>query len=159
MIADAFQTVLGCNVEIRMNLVISACSPPKSARAAASHFFGLFSCSRRMLHKSYLTSITDSECEKHAVTNSLRSCQGNVLRARSVRSSANASSRMSSASDQGDVYSVMCTPHMPPDDKRPEHDTDVLCWRRTPLSKDQGETPNNKSSRLIGRVLPCTAAG
>ncbi|KAL0738922.1 hypothetical protein Bca4012_015132 [Brassica carinata] len=157
MIADSFQTVLGCNVEIRMNLVISACSPPKSARAAASHFFGLFSCSRRMLHKSYLTSITDSECEKHAVTNSLRSCQGNVLRARSVRSSANASSRMSSASDQGDVYSVMCTPHMPPGDKRLEDDTDVLCWRRTPLGK--GETPNNKSSRLIGRVLPCTAAG
>ncbi|KAF8086223.1 hypothetical protein N665_0632s0042 [Sinapis alba] len=158
MIADSFQTVLGYNVEIRMNLVISACSPPKSAKAAASLFFGLFSCSRRMLHKSYLTTITDSD-HSPEVTNSLRSCQGNVLRARSVRSSANASSRMSSASDQGDVYSIMCTPHMPQDDKRPEDDNDVLCWRRTPLAKGQGETQNNKSSRLIGRVLPCTAAG
>ncbi|KAF3598206.1 hypothetical protein DY000_02027262 [Brassica cretica] len=159
MIADSFQSVLGCNVEIRMNLVISACSPPKSARAAGRLFSGLFSCSRRMLHKStYLTSINDSD-HSPEVTNSLRSCQGNVLRARSVRSSANASSRMSSASDQGDAYSVMCTPHMPQDDKRPEDDTDVLCWRRTPLGKGQGETPNNKSSRLIGRVLPCTAAG
>ncbi|RIA04280.1 hypothetical protein BRARA_K01482 [Brassica rapa] len=159
MIADSFQTVLGCNVEIRMNLVISECSPPKSARAAGRLFSGLFSCSRRMLHKStYLTTINDSD-HSPEVTNSLRSCQGNVLRARSVRSSANASSRMSSASDQGDVYSVMCTPHMPQDDKRPGDDTDVLCWRRTPLGKGQGETPNNKSSRLIGRVLPCTAAG
>ncbi|CAN6879627.1 unnamed protein product [Brassica oleracea] len=159
MIADSFQSVLGCNVEIRMNLVISACSPPKSGRAAGRLFSGLFSCSRRMLHKStYLTSINDSD-HSPEVTNSLRSCQGNVLRARSVRSSANASSRMSSASDQGDAYSVMCTPHMPQDDKRPEDDTDVLCWRRTPLGKGQGETPNNKSSRLIGRVLPCTAAG
>ena len=118
MIADSFQSVLGCNVEIRMNLVISACSPPKSARAAGRLFSGLFSCSRRMLHKStYLTSINDSD-HSPEVTNSLRSCQGNVLRARSVRSSANASSRMSSASDQGDAYSVMCTPHMPQDDKR-----------------------------------------
>ncbi|KAJ4899560.1 Protein STICHEL-like 2 [Raphanus sativus] len=158
-IADSFQTVLGCNVEIRINLVISECSPPKSARAAGRLFSGLFSCSRRMLHKSYLTTITDSDHHSPEVTNSLRSCQGNVLRARSVRSSANASSRMSSASDQGDVYSAMCTPHMPPGDKRPEDDTDVLCWRRTPLGKDQGETQNSKSSRLIGRVLPCTAAG
>nr|VDC83406.1 unnamed protein product [Brassica rapa] len=135
MIADSFQTVLGCNVEIRMNLVISECSPPKSARAAGRLFSGLFSCSRRMLHKStYLTTINDSD-HSPEVTNSLRSCQGNVLRARSVRSSANASSRMSSASDQGDVYSVMCTPHMPQDDKRPGDDTDVLCWRRTPLGK------------------------
>ncbi|KAG2263248.1 hypothetical protein Bca52824_070327 [Brassica carinata] len=142
MIADSFQSVLGCNVEIRMNLVISACSPPKSGRAAGRLFSGLFSCSRRMLHKStYLTSINDSD-HSPEVTNSLRSCQGNVLRARS-----------------GDAYSVMCTPHMPQDDKRPEDDTDVLCWRRTPLGKGQGETPNNKSSRLIGRVLPCTAAG
>lgn len=123
-IADSFQSVLGCNVEIRMNLVISSCSPqPKSGKAAAaSLFFGLFSCSRRMLHKSYLTTTgTDSDfaSEKMAVTNSLRSCQGNVLRARSVRSSANASSRMSSASDQGDVNSAMCTPHdMPQGDKR-----------------------------------------
>ncbi|ESQ54838.1 hypothetical protein EUTSA_v10024379mg [Eutrema salsugineum] len=161
LIADSFQSVLGCNVEIRMNLVISACSPPKSAKAAASLFFGIFSCSRRMLHKSsYLTTRTGSECayEKQAVTNSLRSCQGNVLRARSVRSSANASSRMSSASDEGDANSVMCTPHMPPGDKGPEDDADVLCWRRTPLGKDRGETQNNKSSRIIGRVLPCTAA-
>uniref|UniRef100_M4DRR5 MI domain-containing protein n=1 Tax=Brassica campestris TaxID=3711 RepID=M4DRR5_BRACM len=136
MIADSFQTVLGCNVEIRMNLVISECSPPKSARAAGRLFSGLFSCSRRMLHKStYLTTINDSD-HSPEVTNSLRSCQGNVLRARSVRSSANASSRMSSASDQGDVYSVMCTPHMPQDDKRPGDDTDVLCWRRTPLGKN-----------------------
>lgn len=117
-IADSFQTVLGCNVEIRINLVISECSPPKSARAAGRLFSGLFSCSRRMLHKSYLTTITDSDHHSPEVTNSLRSCQGNVLRARSVRSSANASSRMSSASDQGDVYSAMCTPHMPPGDKR-----------------------------------------
>ncbi|CAN6914505.1 unnamed protein product [Brassica oleracea] len=159
MIADSFQSVLGCNVEIRMNLVISACSPPKSARAAGRLFSGLFSCSRRMLHKStYLTSINDSD-HSPEVTNSLRSCQGNVLRARSVRSSANASSRMSSASDQGDAYSVMCTPHMPQDDKRPADDADVLCWRRTPLGKGQGETQNNKSSRLIDRVLPCTATG
>ncbi|WZY85579.1 hypothetical protein YC2023_031963 [Brassica napus] len=42
---------------------------------------------------------------------------------------------------------------------QPEDDTDVLCWRRTPLSKGQGETQNNKSSRLIGRVLPYTATG
>ncbi|KAJ0263344.1 Protein STICHEL-like 2 [Hirschfeldia incana] len=159
MIADSFQTVLGCNVEIRMNLVISECSPPKSAGAAGRLFSGLFSCSRRMLHKSYLTTINDSD-HSPEVTNSLRSCQGNVLRARSVRSSANASSRMSSASDQGDIYSAMCTPHMPPpDDKRPQDYTDVLCWRRTPLGKGQGETQNNKSSRLIGRFLPCTAAG
>ncbi|CAN7081645.1 unnamed protein product [Brassica oleracea var. botrytis] len=159
MIADSFQSVLGCNVEIRMNLVISACSPPKSARAAGRLFSGLFSCSRRMLHKStYLTSINDSD-HSPEVTNSLRSCQGNVLRARSVRSSANASSRMSSASDQGDAYSVMCTPHMPQYDKRPADDADVLCWRRTPLGKGQGETQNNKSSRLIDRVLPCTATG
>ncbi|KAG2242675.1 hypothetical protein Bca52824_095480 [Brassica carinata] len=167
-IADSFQSVLGCNVEIRMNLVISACSPPKSAKAAASLFFGLFSCSRRMLlHKSYnLTTTTrtdfDYASEKNEVSNSLRSCQGNLLRARSVRSSANASSRMSSASDQGDANSVLCTTtsHMPPlGDKRPEDDADVLCWRRTPLGKGQGETQNNKSSRLIGRVLPCTAAG
>ncbi|CAH8392689.1 unnamed protein product [Eruca vesicaria subsp. sativa] len=160
MIADSFQSVLGCNVEIRMNLVISECSPPKSAKAAAANLFsGLFSCSRRMLHRSYLTTINDSD-HSPEVTNSLRSRQGNVLRARSVRSSANASSRMSSASDQGDAYSVMCTPHMPQGDKRPEDDTDVLCWRRTPLGKGQGETQNNKSSRLIGRVLPCsTAAG
>ncbi|KAL0727089.1 hypothetical protein Bca4012_023182 [Brassica carinata] len=167
-IADSFQSVLGCNVEIRMNLVISACSPPKSAKAAASLFFGLFSCSRRMLlHKSYkLTTTTrfdfDYASEKNVVTNSLRSCQGNLLRARSVRSSANASSRMSNASDQGDATSVLCTstPHMPSlGDKRPEDDADVLCWRRTPLGKGQGEKQNNKSSRLIGRVLPCTAAG
>lgn len=120
LIADSFQSVLGCNVEIQMNLVISACSPPKSAKAAASLFFGLFSCSRRMLHKSYLTTRTDSDCasEKPAVTNSLRSCQGNVLRARSVRSSANASSRMSCSSDQGDATSAMCTPHIPPGEKR-----------------------------------------
>lgn len=119
LIADSFQSVLGCNVEIRMNLVISACSPPKSAKAAASLFFGIFSCSRRMLHKSYLTTRTDSDCisEKHVITNSLRSCQGNVLRARSVRSSGNASSRMSSVSDQGEAKSAMCTPHLPPGDK------------------------------------------
>ncbi|KAG7541593.1 P-loop containing nucleoside triphosphate hydrolase [Arabidopsis thaliana x Arabidopsis arenosa] len=160
LIADSFQSVLGCNVEIRMNLVISACSPPKSAKAAASLFFGLFSCSRRMLHKSYLTTKTDSDCafEKPAVTNSLRSCQGNVLRARSVRSSANASSRMSCSSDQGDANSAMCTPHMPPGEKRPEDDSDVLCWKRTPIGKGQGETQNSKSSRLIGRVLPCSTA-
>ncbi|KAL1201229.1 Protein STICHEL-like 2 [Cardamine amara subsp. amara] len=159
MIADSFQSVLGCNVEIRVNLVISACSPPKSAKAAASLFFGLFSCSRRMLNKSYLNTRSDSEfaSEQHAVTNSLRSCQGNLLRARSVRSSANASSRMSCSSDQGDANSTMCTPHMPPGDKRSEDDTDLLCWR-TPLGKGRGETENNKSSRLIGRVLPCTAA-
>lgn len=117
MIADSFQAVLGCNVEIRMNLVISSSSPPKTKSgkgAAASLFFGIFSCSRRMLHKSYQTD-SDLASEKHAVTNSLRSCQGNVLRAPSVRSSANASSRMSSASDQVDAYSA---PHMPPGDKR-----------------------------------------
>ncbi|KAF8117754.1 hypothetical protein N665_0008s0104 [Sinapis alba] len=166
MIADSFQAVLGCNVEIRMNLVVisAACSPPKSAKAAASLFFGLFSCSRRMLHKSYLTTTRthfDYASEDLVVTNTLRSSQGNLLRARSVRSSANASSRMSSASDQGDATSVLCTtPYMPPPgDKRPEDDADVLCWRRTPLGKGQGETENNKSSRLIGCVLPCTAAG
>ncbi|XP_018471253.1 protein STICHEL-like 2 isoform X2 [Raphanus sativus] len=170
MIADSFQSVLGCNVEIRMNLVTSAFSPPKSSAkaAAASLFFGLFfSCSRRMLHKSYLTTTNDYASEEHLVTNnSLRSCQGNLLRAPSVRSSANASSsRMSSASDQGDATSVLCTTsHMPsPGGKmqkdRPEDDADVLCWR-TPLGKGQGERQNNKSSRLIiGRVLPCTAAG
>lgn len=119
MIADSFQSVLGCNVEIRMNLVTSAFSPPKSSAkaAAASLFFGLFfSCSRRMLHKSYLTTTNDYASEEHLVTNnSLRSCQGNLLRAPSVRSSANASSsRMSSASDQGDATSVLCTTsHMP----------------------------------------------
>ena len=110
-IADSFQSVLGCNVEIRMNLVISACSPPKSAKAAAaSLFFGLFSCSRRMLHTSYLTTTRtdyDYATKEQVVTNSLRSCQGNLLRARSVRSSANASSRMSSASDQGDANSAL----------------------------------------------------
>ncbi|CAH8384714.1 unnamed protein product [Eruca vesicaria subsp. sativa] len=140
MIADSFQSVLGCNVEIRMNLVISTCSPPKSAKAAVSLFFGLFrSCSRRMLHKSYLTTRTeyDYATEKPVITNTLRSSQGNLLRARSVRSSANASSRMT-------LF-------------RPEDDADVLCWRRTPPGK--GETQNNKNSRLIGRVLPCTAAG
>ncbi|RID78686.1 hypothetical protein BRARA_A01482 [Brassica rapa] len=163
-IADSFQSVLGCNVEIRMNLIISACSPPKSAKAAAaSLFFGLFSCSRRMLPKSYLTTTTrtdhDYASEEHVVTNSLRSCQGNLLRARSVRSSANASSRMSSASDQGDANSVLCAPRLPLSDQRPEDDADVLCWRRTPLGKGEGETENNKSSRVIGRVLPCTEAG
>lgn len=120
LIAESFQSVLGCIVEIRMNLVISSCSPPKSAKAAASLFFGIFSCSRRMLQKSYLsTPRTNSDCasEKHAITNSLRSCQGNVLRAQSVRSSGNASSRMSSASDQGETKSAMCTPHLPPGDK------------------------------------------
>ncbi|KAL0834908.1 hypothetical protein Bca101_086797 [Brassica carinata] len=156
MIADSFQSVLGCNVEIRMNLVISACSPPKSAKAAAaSLFFGLFSCSRRMLHTSYLTTTRtdyDYATKEQVVTNSLRSCQGNLLRARSVRSSANASSRMSSASDQGDANSAL-------GDKISEDDADVLCWRRTPLGKGQGETQNNKSSRLMGRVLPCTEAG
>ena len=111
-IADSFQSVLGCNVEIRMNLVISACSPPKSAKAAAaSLFFGLFSCSRRiLLHTSYLTTTRtdyDYATKEQVVTNSLRSCQGNLLRARSVRSSANASSRMSSASDQGDANSAL----------------------------------------------------
>lgn len=121
MIADSFQSVLGCNVEIRMNLVISSSSPqPKSGKAAAaSLFFGLLSCSRRMLHKSYLTTTaadSDFASEKLAATNSLRSCQGNVLRARSVRSSANASSRMS---DQGDANSAMCTPlDMPQGHKR-----------------------------------------
>ncbi|XP_013671235.2 protein STICHEL-like 2 isoform X1 [Brassica napus] len=157
MIADSFQSVLGCNVEIRMNLVISACSPPKSAKAAAaaSLFFGLFSCSRRMLHTSYLTTTRtdyDYATKEQVVTNSLRSCQGNLLRARSVRSSANASSRMSSASDQGDANSAL-------GDKISEDDADVLCWRRTPLGKGQGETKSNKSSRLMGRVLPCTEAG
>ncbi|EOA15996.1 hypothetical protein CARUB_v10004116mg [Capsella rubella] len=160
LIADSFQSVLGCNVEIRMNLVMSACSPPRSAKAAASLFFGLFSCSRRMLHKSYLATRTESDCtsEKHVITNSLRSSQGNILRARSVRSSANASSRMSCSSDQGDANSAMCTPHMPPGEKRPGDDADMLCWRRTPLGKGQGETQNSKSSRLIGRVLPCSNA-
>ncbi|CAN6987293.1 unnamed protein product [Brassica rapa subsp. trilocularis] len=154
-IADSFQSVLGCNVEIQMNLVISACSPPKSAKAVASLFFGLFSCSRRMLHRSYPTTTRtdyDYATKEQVVTNSLRSCQGNLLRARSVRSSANASSRMSSASDQGDANSAL-------GDKIPEDDADVLCWRRTPLGKGEEETQNNKSSSLIGRVLPCTESG
>jgi len=51
LIASLLQTILGCNVEIRINLVL--CTPPASKCAKLwKQSFCFFGCSRRMRHKS-----------------------------------------------------------------------------------------------------------
>lgn len=62
VIASSLQCILGCNVEIRINLVpgpsVTNCSKVKKAS------FNLFSCSRRMEQKTYSNSGqgSDSDC-------------------------------------------------------------------------------------------------
>ncbi|KAJ4835741.1 hypothetical protein Tsubulata_048854 [Turnera subulata] len=65
LIASSLQSILGCNVEIRINLVLSA---PVSKRAKLRKLsFNLFSCSRRMQHKSQspLARGSDSDYSDH----------------------------------------------------------------------------------------------
>ncbi|XP_010555521.1 PREDICTED: protein STICHEL-like 2 [Tarenaya hassleriana] len=189
-IADSFQSVLGRNVEISVNLVVSGGSLPKNAKAG-NLLFRFFSCSRRIMQKSSLSTRSDSEhsdsasekltvpdartstfstcfeAEKIGKTvNALRSSEGNVLsfgrtefRAPSHRErSAETSSRMKECN--GKYHTHMDVQEMPQSEhgQQREEDSDALCWR-TPLSKGGSQTHQNRSSRLIGRVLPCTSTG
>ncbi|CAK7336594.1 unnamed protein product [Dovyalis caffra] len=50
LIASSLQTILGCNVEIRINLVL--CAPVSKCGKLRKLSFSLFGCSRRRQHKS-----------------------------------------------------------------------------------------------------------
>uniref|UniRef100_A0A2P2JRX8 Uncharacterized protein MANES_06G113300 n=1 Tax=Rhizophora mucronata TaxID=61149 RepID=A0A2P2JRX8_RHIMU len=65
MIASSLQSILGCNIEVRINLVL--CSPMSKCAMLRKLSFGLFSCSRRMQPKSQSPAecISDSEYSDH----------------------------------------------------------------------------------------------
>ena len=64
-IASSLQTVLGCNVEIRINLVL--CAPVSKCAKLRRLSFSLFGCSRRTHYKSHppVEGGSDSDCSDH----------------------------------------------------------------------------------------------
>ncbi|KAJ6375440.1 hypothetical protein OIU77_000427 [Salix suchowensis] len=64
-IASSLQTVLGCNVEIRINLVL--CAPVSKCGKLRRLSFNLFGCSRRTHYKSHppVEGGSDSDCSDH----------------------------------------------------------------------------------------------
>ncbi|XP_010536653.1 PREDICTED: protein STICHEL-like 2 [Tarenaya hassleriana] len=141
VIAESFQSVLGCKkVEIRINLGVA--SAPKSARTG-NLLFGIFSCSRRIPQNQSPSGSSDceySDCASEKTSKALRSSEGNVL------------------SFGRTTYTHMDGHQDMAESKHGERDgSEVLRWR-TPQRKGRGETLQNTRSRLIGRVLPCSAA-
>ncbi|KAJ8771274.1 hypothetical protein K2173_026451 [Erythroxylum novogranatense] len=65
LIASSLQAVLGCNIEIRMNLVL--CAPASKCAKLKKLSLSLFSCPRRMCQKSQpqMESGSGSECSDH----------------------------------------------------------------------------------------------
>lgn len=59
LIASSLQSILGCNVEIRINL--APCSSVKRNAKVKKPSFSFFSCSRRMQHKSHSASDRGSD--------------------------------------------------------------------------------------------------
>lgn len=171
LIASCLQLVLGCNVEIRINLTSRA---PSSTFAKVKASFSIFSCSRRTQQRSHSTieqgsddEISDHTSEKPMVR-ALRNSEGNVL------STGTTSSRRSYQEDATqtpgcavdslreearDLECIMFSSHKP--GYQPSCFPRVLRLQRKSNAVHESKMASGgKQQRFcsVGRILPCTAS-
>ncbi|CAN1291475.1 Protein STICHEL-like 2 [Linum perenne] len=184
LIASLLQTILGCNVEIRINLVLYA--PISRCARLRKLSFSLFSCSRRIRDKAKSparygsdTDFSDLTSERPMIGDKVvlpRSSNNKVELASALRNSDGNVLTMGVTSSQRSLLDnatnpLGCRTESAVKDWESNHESVLgqdalreesvtLCWRTpaSPLGKDWQLRDERQRSPLVGWVLPCGTA-